>query len=679
MPFALTLRRLRSTCLITARLDARLLRQHPRFALAVVAALWVPALYALIYLSSMWDPASHAGNLKVALVNGDLGTAVQGQRVNLGDTLVRRLEQQAVFSFERVASPQQARQAVRQGRFSFAVIVPPAFSQRAVPGDAMGSGKLEIYTSEGNNYTGAGFAKRFAPELAHQVNQALNEQRWGVVLATALGSGRSVAALRAATSHLEQGANSLAKGSAQAQDAAGALAHGAEQLHRASGQLSSGLGDLSRATVPMAGNLKQVAGGLHELQARWPAEAELKALQKGASQLVDGQRALGHGLLSLEQGAAALRDGSAELGDQVGSLPLVGDRLAQATQGLESGAQRLHQGLGTAASSSDQLTLGAGQLAGGVTRLGEGLGTLGQGITRLGRALPDDSATDTLTTGLQAAAQGSQAMDSGLQRWQAGERELGNGLAQLRSGSEALAIGLQSLGSLLPARVDQPGGTAPGLSESVQPELVIAAPVANQGSGFVPDFVPLALWIGATLTTFLFSLRQLPSHLIRASRWGLTLGKLGLPALVVTGQIVVMLVMLVMLLDLHVASLWRFFVTLLITGGTFLALIFALVRLLGDAGKILALLFLILQIAAAGATMPIELTSPFFQWIHPWLPLTWVVQALRVTMFGAFDGAWWQAVVPVLGTGLLSLLVATQCGRWKPVALCDYGPVVDLG
>jgi putative membrane protein len=75
--------------------------------------------------------------------------------------------------------------------------------------------------------------------------------------------------------------------------------------------------------------------------------------------------------------------------------------------------------------------------------------------------------------------------------------------------------------------------------------------------------------------------------------------------------------------------------------------------------------------------VPIELTSRFFQALHPWLPLTWSIKATRIAMFDAYGGAWLQsigAMVAMLGT---ALLVATLVGRWKAVEPRDYRPMLD--
>ena len=174
----------RAACLL-ARADWTLLARDGRFAAAVAGALFIPALYALIYLSSMWDPSTRTGALRAGLVNEDTGVVFRGQATHMGEDVSQTLLRQGLFQWQRFDDAESARRAVRRGELSFAVLIPPDFSAQAVPGREAGAAKLVIYTSEGNSYSGAGFAKRFAPELAHRVNEALNEQRWDLVLTTA--------------------------------------------------------------------------------------------------------------------------------------------------------------------------------------------------------------------------------------------------------------------------------------------------------------------------------------------------------------------------------------------------------------------------------------------------------------------------------------------------------------
>ena len=660
------------------RYDLGLLRQHPRFVMALLAVLLVPSLYAGIYLSSMWDPASHTRGLRVALVNQDTGIDVRGRQVNLGQQLLTSLATEPTFSYDTLADPESAKAAVRRGERTFAVLIPPDFSRHAVPGEAAGAGELTVYVSEGNNYTGAGFARRFAPELARKLNHALNEQRWNAVLQTAAGATESVAQLREGVAQLVTGARQLADAAGQARAGSGKLDDGARQLAQGSAQLEAGLGQLTGASQQLTGGMKQAGGALRQMHGRMPSAAELQALKAGSQQLADGQKELGTGLRQLQQGAGQLREGTKKLGTESQKLPFGASKVGDAAGQLEAGATQLQGGLGQAVTASDRLGEGATQLAGGVGRLTDGMGQLAGGVGQLAAAMPADARLDEYQAGVAKTGQGSADLARGAKQLQGGMHQLAGGLDQLAQGSQRLADGVALLASRLPENVASLTGSASGLAESIQPRIEVVAPVANQGSGFTPNFAPIALWVGATLCTFLFAYRWLPRPLAGQPPLAVVLGKLLVPGLVLLLQTLILLAMLFGLLQVEVVSVPRFAFTMLMTASAFLALIFALVCILGDAGRMVALILLVLQLAAAGATIPVELTSPFFQAIHPFMPLTWVVQALRVSMFGAFDGAWLHAIGVIAAIDAVCVLAAAWLGRWRLVDEADYQPLIEV-
>ncbi|MDP3084210.1 MAG: YhgE/Pip family protein, partial [Rubrivivax sp.] len=310
----------------------------------------------------------------------------------------------------------------------------------------------------------------------------------------------------------------------------------------------------------------------------------------------------------------------------------------------------------------------------GLTR---GAAQFGSSLSALAAALPGDEPLNSFAAGLNDAVAAATSLSAGAQQHSAGSAQLEGGLGQLGQGTARLRAGLALVADKLSSNPALPGGSPAGLSESVQPLIEVAAPVANQGSGFAPNFIPLSLWVGATFCTFLFAYRALPSVLAAEPTLALVLGKLALPALLVCGQALLMLLMLFGVLGVEVHSVPRFVVTLLLTALAFLTLIFALVRIFGDAGKLVALVLLVLQLAAAGATMPIELTTPFFQAIHPYLPMTWVVRSLRIAMFGAFEGAWASSAAAIAAVGVACIALATWFGRWRPVDPEAYRPQIE--
>ena len=107
-----------------AACDAALLRRYPKLLWSTLGAALVPALYALIVLSSLWDPNSRTAQLPVGLVNQDLGLHYGQREVNLGAEVLQALRTQGLFGYREFDDADDARRAVREGRLAFAVTLP---------------------------------------------------------------------------------------------------------------------------------------------------------------------------------------------------------------------------------------------------------------------------------------------------------------------------------------------------------------------------------------------------------------------------------------------------------------------------------------------------------------------------------------------------------------------------
>lgn len=632
------------------RAEAQLFWRYPKLLWAALAVALIPALYAVIYLSSVWDPAAKTGALPVAVVNLDHGMAYWGQDFNVGQEMVARLQARHAFGFEPFADEAQARRSVRQGRMAFALIIPPDFSANAIPGAATGAGKLVVYTSEGNSYQSAGLARRFAQDLGHEVNESLNERRWALVLSDAAGSQRSIERLHAGVQQLRSGAHELVLGARQAASGAGALADGSHHLNQSVG--------------PLAQGMKELGDGLRTMDAKRPRKAELKQLQDGAQALADGQSELGRGLAELKQGSARLSDGVGQFKQEAGNSMLVSSEIKDRVGLLADGSAQLDEGLASATVAQGRLSDGAQQLNTGVGTLVDGVRALGRGIHTAASKLPPDSQVDELSRGSGALATGSASVAQGTQK--------------LSSGVLRLEGGLDLLAGALPASLKKMDGSAQGLAVSVQPQVEVVAAVANNGSGFAPNILSGALWLGASLAAFLIQLRVLPLPAQPSSRAAKLLGKVLLPVGVVALQVLAVCLLIHYGMGIAVANWVGLILTLGLAAVTFLLIIVALTRALGDAGKALALIFLAIQLSSSGGVLPVELSGGLFAQISPWMPITWVVKAIRAAMFGAFDGAWQDPLVLLALVGLVAAVLAAALGRWRYVHADELRPSLDF-
>nr|WP_252903835.1 YhgE/Pip family protein [Secundilactobacillus oryzae] len=69
-----------------------------------------------------------------------------------------------------------------------------------------------------------------------------------------------------------------------------------------------------------------------------------------------------------------------------------------------------------------------------------------------------------------------------------------------------------------------------------------------------------------------------------------------------------------------------------VNGIRFLSLISLFAVALGKVGSFIMLVFMVLQLSGSAGTYPIQLSNGFFEAIHPWLPMTYSIDALRNTI-----------------------------------------------
>ena len=501
------------------RNEAGYLLRYPKKLLSGVMLAFVPAMYCVLYITSVWDPETRTNALPVAVVNLDGGVLYGEHKFNVGWEITTRLEDRGRFGFVMFGDEQKARALVRQGKLAFAVIIPRDFSASAVPGAEAGAGKVVIYTSQGNNFETAAIARHFAETLGREINESLNERRWVLVLHNAAGSQRNVDRLQDTVGTLRASARELGAGAAQATAGAQALAGGARRLNDGVGQMT--------------------------------AEAKLLRINSRAME--------------------AARPGNPDL---------------------------------------DELAKSANDMAAGATSLAN------------------------------ATQKNSQRV-------------------------ERLSTGIELLAKALPGKVESLGGSAEGLAHSVAPLVEIDAPVENSGSGFAANIVPGALWLGAAVAAFLVHIQVLPRHAQFFSRPAQVVGKIFLPACVALLQSLMVFLVVLYLLKIRVVNPWAFALTLIVSSIAFLSIVFALTKAFGDAGKGIAMFLLAVQLSSSGGVLPVELSGGLFAQISPWLPLTWVVESIKASMFGAFGGAWQQPLLLVGLAGLAGFALSCRVGRWR--------------
>ncbi|WP_062048336.1 YhgE/Pip family protein [Bacillus sp. JCM 19034] len=66
----------------------------------------------------------------------------------------------------------------------------------------------------------------------------------------------------------------------------------------------------------------------------------------------------------------------------------------------------------------------------------------------------------------------------------------------------------------------------------------------------------------------------------------------------------------------------------------FMTIVYTFASILGNIGKALAIVLLVLQLSSGGGTFPIEVAPPFFQMLHPFMPFSYAINLLREAVGG---------------------------------------------
>ncbi|MDE9800341.1 YhgE/Pip domain-containing protein [Staphylococcus delphini] len=160
-------------------------------------------------------------------------------------------------------------------------------------------------------------------------------------------------------------------------------------------------------------------------------------------------------------------------------------------------------------------------------------------------------------------------------------------------------------------------------------------PVKDYGSASTPFYTALAIWVGALLLVSLLSVHnkhpELKPYLTIRETY---LGKMGLFLLMNITQATIVSIGDIVILKASIESEPLFIAISMYSALIFTTIVYTLVSVLGNPGKALAIVLLVLQIAGGGGTFPIEVTPQFFQSIHPFLPFSYSIDALREAVGG---------------------------------------------
>ena len=166
-------------------------------------------------------------------------------------------------------------------------------------------------------------------------------------------------------------------------------------------------------------------------------------------------------------------------------------------------------------------------------------------------------------------------------------------------------------------------------------------PMDNYGSAVTPFYTNLALWVGGFVLIAIYKLEVDRERLGDVTASQAYLGRWLL--FVVVGFLQALIVMIGdLVLGIQCQRPVLFVLAGLFCSFVYINIIYALAVAFRHIGKAVAVILVIVQIPGASGLYPIEMMPDFFRELHPWLPFTYGINAMRGPIAGLYGNHYWS-------------------------------------
>ena len=672
----------------------------PASIVVVLALIVLPSLYTWFNVVGFWNPYGNTGNLRVCVVNEDAGSSSDlTGAINLGDMVVEQLHDNDQLGWDFV-DYDTAMEAVKSGHAYAAFVLPRDFSAdllTLLSGDFQ-QPQLEYYVNEkmnpvspkitdtGANTLDTTINSTFVATVAKTVTDALGEEV-GVAqgkiddahtnaLAGVDKAQQSISGARDSVQGLRDAAD---QSQTKVADAASLLSDADEVLGDLSGQMpivQSLMGttqtDVSKLTSGLMGAMDSGSIFLSQSAAKVnTAIGGAAAFVTEAQGRVDGAIAQGNAMVSASQAVVAqmealvaqmddndpnkaslekaierLKQSNTNASRSLSELSDMSADMGRVAESVSSASDSVNTAVQTTISNADSYrgTLSSDTfpaINAGVGNLNVAVGNLAAAASAQ-RVLVDQavSLTGQLSETLTTARSALDQTDGVLADLQTSIDTVKTDLVALKTSTaitdffgDGTTIDAEKVASFMQSPTE------------VKTEYLF--PLNAYGSGMAPLFINMSLWIGVFMLMVIMrievddeGIENLTAAQRYIARYLFFGGMVSLQAVVCcVGCLAI---------GVQCESVALFLLTAVLASLTYLAIQLTLSTTLQHIGKGICVILIFVQIPGATGLYPIEMTSPFFQFIYPFFPFTYGINALRETIAG-FYGLEWVSLIAHLG------------------------------
>ena len=362
--------------------------KKPTFIIVMIGISLIPALYNIIFLSSMWDPYGQLSDLPVAVIDNDKEASYNGNTMSIGKDIVSNLKENKTLDFHFV-DEDEGKKGLEDGDYYMVVTLPSDLSEKAasILTDHPEQMQIDYQTSSGHSFIASKMSDSAMTQLKQNVSTNVTETYTKALFNKMIDLKDGMSQAASGSEKLTDGANQLVAGNQTLTTNLHSLvassltfSNGTEQFTKGlssyvSGveQLHLGLGNFNSGLVTYTGAVSQLDSGLGQLSSKSPE------LLRGINQLYTGVESYTGGVSQLNAGLNQFSSGVSAYINGVGSLTTGANQLSNQSATLRMGVEQLSEGIQQLSSKLDASSGKKDQ----INQLSSGLNQLNQAIQNI--------------------------------------------------------------------------------------------------------------------------------------------------------------------------------------------------------------------------------------------------------------------------------------------------------
>ncbi|WP_173251466.1 MULTISPECIES: YhgE/Pip domain-containing protein [unclassified Streptococcus] len=362
--------------------------KKPTFIIVMIGISLIPALYNIIFLSSMWDPYGQVSDLPVAVVNNDKEASYNDNTMAIGKDMVSNLKENKTLDFHFV-DEDEGKKGLEDGDYYMVVTLPSDLSEKAasILTDHPEQMQIDYQTSSGHSFIASKMSDSAMTQLKQNVSTNVTKTYTKALFNKMVDLKDGMSQADSGSEKLTDGANQLVTGSQtlttnlhSLADSSLTFSNGTEQFTRGLSSYVSGveqlhlaLGNFNSGLVTYTGAVSQLDSGLGQLSSKSPE------LLRGINQLYTGVESYTGGVSQLNAGLTQFSSGVSAYTNGVGNLATGAHQLSNQSATLRMGVEQLSEGIQQLSSKLDASSGKKDQ----INQLSSGLNQLNQVIQNI--------------------------------------------------------------------------------------------------------------------------------------------------------------------------------------------------------------------------------------------------------------------------------------------------------